>query len=159
MWLEDFCGLYFEYHPSQRSSESKGDMGATEDLNLEPPELGPEVTCFLQGSAKSLEEEKVKVPFPEPSIDKLHKWVTWKAQVCETPSWWQELTMIPEVDSYKKLAHEVWASFQFPKRVSEQCQVKNDHQASPAPLCLCQKDFLPLLDSIFGLPGYLGNPT
>ena len=78
--LEDCHAPYFEYHPSQRSSKSKGDAVATEDLNLEePPELGPEVTCFLQGSAESLEEEKVKVPSPEPPIDKLQKWVTWKA--------------------------------------------------------------------------------
>ena len=57
--------------------------------------------------------------------------------------------MIPEVDDYKKLACEVWVSFQFPKRVSEQCWVKNDHQAPPALPCLCWKDFLPLPDSIF----------
>ena len=87
-------------------------MAATKDLDLEePPELGPEVTCFLQGSAKSLGEENVKVPSPEPPIEELQKWVTWKVQVYETPSWSQELTMVPGVDKYKKLAHEVWASF------------------------------------------------
>ena len=45
--------------------------------------------------------------------------------------------MVPEVDDYKKLAHEVLASFQFQKRVSEQHQVKNDHQAPPALPCFC----------------------
>ena len=55
-------------------------MAATEDLNLEePPELGLEVTCFLQGSAESSEEENVKVPSPKPPIEELQKWVTWKA--------------------------------------------------------------------------------
>ena len=123
---------------------------STQDLNLEELlELGPEVTCFLQGSAESSEEENMKVPSPEPPIKKLQKWVIWKAQAYETPSWWQELTMVPEVDNYEKLAHEVWASFQLPKRVSEQHQVKNDHQAPSALPCLCQRDFLPLLDSIF----------
>ena len=63
VWLEDCCAPYIEYHPSQRSLECEGDAVAAEDLNLEElPELGPEVTCFLQGSAKSLEEEKVKAP-------------------------------------------------------------------------------------------------
>ena len=150
MQPEDCHTPYFEYHPSQRSSESKGDAAATEDLNLEEPlELGPEVTCFLQGSAKSLEEENVKVPSPEPPIEKLQKWVTWKAQAYETPSQWQELAMVPEVDDYEKLACEVWASFQLPKRANEQFQVKNNHQVPPALPCLCQKDFLLLLDSIF----------
>ena len=147
---EDHCGPYFEYHPSQRSLESEGHTATTEDLNLEePPELGPEVTCFLQGSAKSLEEENMKAPSPEPPINKLQKWVTWKAQAYETPGWWQELTMVPEVDDYEKLAYEVWASFQLLNRAGEQCQVKNDHQAPSALPCLHQKDFLPPPDSIF----------
>ena len=99
--LEDCHAPYFKYHPSQRSLESKEDVVATEDLNLEElPELGLEVTCFLQGSAKSLEEENMKVPSPEPPIEKLQKWVTWKAWAYETPSWWQDLTMVPEVDDY-----------------------------------------------------------
>ena len=43
-------------------------MAATEDLNLEEPlELGPEVTCFLHGSAKSLGEENMKVPPQTPN--------------------------------------------------------------------------------------------
>ena len=46
------------------------------------------------------------------------------------------------VDDHEKLAHKVWASFQLLKRMSEQCQVKNNHQAPPALLCLCQKNFL-----------------
>ena len=57
--------------------------------------------------------------------------------------------MVPRVDNYEKLACEVWASFQLPKRVSEQHWVKNDHQALPALPCLCEKDFLLPPDSIF----------
>ena len=53
----------------------------------------------------------MKVPSPKPLIEELQKRVTWKAQAYETPSWWQELTMVPGVDDYKKLAHEVHASF------------------------------------------------
>ena len=42
-------------------------MAATEDPNLEElPELGPEVTCFLTGSADNLEEEDERVPSPKP---------------------------------------------------------------------------------------------
>ena len=150
MWPEDCCVPYFDYHPSRKSSESEGEVAATEDLNLEElPELGPEVTCFLQGSAKSSGEENVKVPSPEPPIEELQKWVTWKAGANETPSWWQELAMVPEVDDYKKLACEVWPSFLLPKRVSELHWVNDDHQALPAPPCLCQRNFLPLPDSIF----------
>ena len=150
VWPEGCHAPYFEYHPSQRSSESGGEVVATEDPNLEEPlELGQEVTCFLQGLAKSLGEENVKVPSPKPPIEELQKWVTWKAWAYETPSWWWELTMVPRVDDYEKLAHEVWASFWLLKGESEQCQVKNDHQAPPALPCLCQKDFLLPPDSIF----------
>ena len=112
MWLEDCHAPYSEYHPSQRGSESEGDAEAMEDFNLgDPPELGLEVPCFLQGPVESSEEEKMKIPSPEPPIEEFEKWVTWKARAYETPSWWQELTMVPEVDDYEKLVHEVWASF------------------------------------------------
>ena len=56
--------------------------------------------------------------------------------------------MVPGVDKYEKLAHEVQASFQLLKSSSEQCRVKNNHQAPPAPPCLCQKNFLLPPDSI-----------
>ena len=147
---EDCCAPYFEYHPSQRGSESKGDAEAMEDFNLEDAlELWLEVSCFLQGPIRSSEEENVEMPSHEPPIEELEEWVTWRAQACETTSWWQELTMVPEVDDHEKLAHEVWASFWLPKRVSEWCWVENNHQAPPALLCLHQKNFLSLPDSIF----------
>ena len=89
------------------------------------------------------------MPSPEPPIEELEKWVTWKAWAYDTLSWWQELTMVPEVDDQEKLACKVWASFGLPKRVSEQCWVENDHQAPPSLPCLHQKNFLLLPDSIF----------
>ena len=74
MQPEDYCAPYFEYHPSQRSLESRGEAVATKDLNLEEPlELGLEVTCFLQGSAENLGEENVKVPSLKPPIEELQK--------------------------------------------------------------------------------------
>ena len=76
---------YFEYNPSRRNSESSGEVIATEVPDLEePPELGPEVTSFLRGSAENSEEEE-KVPSPEPPMKELCKWVAWKAKTCETP--------------------------------------------------------------------------
>ena len=85
--LEDCCTPYFEYHPSQRGSESEGDVEATEDFNLEDPlELRPEVTCFLQGPAESSEEENMDASSPKPSIEELEKWVSWRALAYETPS-------------------------------------------------------------------------
>ena len=111
--------------------------------------MGPEVTCFLQGPVKSSEEENMKTPSPKPPIEELEKWVTWRAGAYKTPSWWQELVMVPGVDGHEKLAHEVWASFWLPQRVSEWCWVKNDHQAPPTLLCLSWKNFLLLPDSIF----------
>ena len=53
------------------------------------------------------------------------------------------------MDNYENLPCEAWASFQLPKRAIELCQVKNYHQALPAVLCLHQKNFLLLPDSIF----------
>ena len=49
MQLESCPAPYFEYNPSQRNSESGGEVMATEYPDLEEPlELGPEVTSFLQ---------------------------------------------------------------------------------------------------------------
>ena len=146
---EDCHAPYFEYHPSQRSLESRGKVAATKDPNLEELlELGLKVTCFLRGSAGS-SEENVRAPSPKPPVEKLQKWVTWKAQAYKTPSWWQELMMVPGVDNHKKLAWEVQASFGLPKRVSKLCQVENYHQAPPALPCLLWKNFLLPPDSIF----------
>ena len=150
VWPEDCHAPYFKYNPPLRSLEPEGEEAATEDVNLgEPPELELEVTYFLQGLAKSLREENVKAPSPEPPIGELQRWVTWRAQTYKTPSWWQELTMVTGVDDHKKLACKVWASFCLPRRGSELCKVKNDHQALPALPCLHWKNFLPPPDSIF----------
>ena len=67
LWPEDYHAPYLEYNPPLRSLEPKGEEASTEDVNLgEPLELEPEVTYFLQGLAKSLGEENMKVPSPEP---------------------------------------------------------------------------------------------
>ena len=139
---------YFKYHPSRRNSESGGEVMATKDPDLEELlELGPEVACFLRGSAKNSEEEKA--PSPKLPVKELHKWVAWKAEACEIPGWWTELLAVPEVQDCKEFAQKVWASFQLPKRASEVNKMENYHQAPPAPPCLLRRNFLPPPNSIF----------
>ena len=57
--------------------------------------------------------------------------------------------VVPGVEDCEKLAQEVWASFQLPKRASKLHKVENYHWAPPALLCLLKKKFLPPPDSIF----------
>ena len=119
-----------------------------EDPDLEEPlELGPEVTCFLRGSPKNSEEEKA--PSPKPPVKELCRWVTWRAEACDTPGWWRELLAVPEVQDCNELAWKVQASFHLPKRVSKLKKMENYHQAPPAPPCLLKKNFLPPPNSIF----------
>ena len=51
------------------------------------------------------------MPSPKHPTEELEMWMTWRAQMCETPNWWQELVMVHEVDDHEKLAHVVQASF------------------------------------------------
>ena len=146
---EDCLAPYFEYHPSRRNLESGREAAATKDPNLdEPLELGPEVTCFLRWSAENSEEEE-KAPPPKPPVKEFCKWVTWKAEACEMPSWWRELMAVPEIEDCEKLAREVWASFWLPIRASKLHKAENYHQAPPAPWCLLWKSFLSPPNSIF----------
>ena len=137
---------YFEYHPSWRGPESKEDEEAPVDFDLEALlELGPEVDCFLQGPAESSEEEDRRMPSPEPLVEELESWVTWRAQTHEMLGWWQ----VPGVDDPEKLACEVQASLQLPQKTSKWHHIENYDQAPPAPPCLSRKSFLPLPDSEF----------
>ena len=65
------------------------------------------------------------------------------------PGWWPELAKIPGVDDHQELAWKVWASFKLPQQISEWHGMENYHQAPPALLCICQKDFLPQPDPKF----------
>ena len=118
------------------------------NFNLEtPPDLGPEVNCFLQGLAESSGEEDRRMSSPEPPVEELESWVTWRAPMHDMPDWWQELAEVPGVDDHEKLAQEVQASFEFPRWISEWHYAENYHQTPLALLCLCQKSFLLLPDS------------
>ena len=66
LWLGESHAPYFEYHPPWRGWESKENKEDTMDFGLEALlELGPEVDCFLQGLAKSSEEEDRRTSSPE----------------------------------------------------------------------------------------------
>ena len=117
-WVQ-LGGCPTPYHPSRKSPESSEGAATTEDLDLgEPLKMEPEVACFLRGSMENSEEEDEKVP-PEPPVEEFHWWLPWKAETCEMPSWWRKLVAVPEVGDHEKLAQEVQASFQLPRRMSE----------------------------------------
>ena len=150
MQLEESLAPYFEYQPPWRDPESMEDEEVPVDFKLGAPlEPGMGVDWFLQGLAESSEEEDRKVPSPEPPVEELESWVIWRSWMQDMPGWWQELPGVPGVDDPKKLAWEVWASFQLPWRISKQHRVENYHQAPPAPSCLHCKSFLPLSNSQF----------
>ena len=67
VWLEDCHAPYFEYNPPLGSSEPGGEEVATKDSDLvEPLELEPEVTYFLQRSPESLGKRTWRHPPPNP---------------------------------------------------------------------------------------------
>ena len=98
---------------------SFGRMGSEgRDLDLgEPPQLQAEVASFLQGSSEMPEEEEEEV-LPEPPVSQSAKWVQWKAEKCDVPNWWVELSTVPLEDT-GRLAQEVRASFLLPRCMHE----------------------------------------
>ena len=157
VWLEESPTPFFKYSPSLKGPESGEDEEALLDFDLEALlELGPEVDHFLQESTGSSEEEDRKRSSPEPPVEDYESWVTWRAQVHDTPHQWQELAEVPGIDDHQKLAWEVWASFELPQQISEQHSVENYYQASPAAPCICQKRFL-LSMTLSSPAGILGN--
>ena len=151
---ERHCQVSFadELAPSQPTdpempSGKEGCKGGDSDLG-ELPELKPAVTSFLQGSPEILDDEGKKTP-PEPAVLDFAEWVPWKAERCDTPSWWMELSTVPGEDNTGKLARQVRASFGLPRQQQEQDAGRATLQAPLAPPCLCQQRFMPPADSIF----------
>ena len=93
-----------------------GSKGEDSDLE-EPPHLKVEVALFLQGSSE-MSVDKDEEMLPEPSIYKSTKWVRWKAEKCEIPDWWAELSTVLE-ENTGRLAQEVRALFQLPRCMHE----------------------------------------
>ena len=101
--------------PSGQRTESSEEATTTEGSDLEEtPELGLEVASFLRGSLGTSEDKGNGMPL-EPTFTEFSQWVPWRANNCETPSWWAELSAVPEIGDHKKLAREVQASFQLPQ--------------------------------------------
>ena len=114
----------------------------------ELPELEPEVACFLGELTGNLGEESEKGHLKTP-VEEFGEWVPWKAETCEMPGWWKELKAVLEVEDHERLAREVQASFQLPRRIRELHPKKDGCQAPPVPLCLWQKKFMPPTDAIY----------
>ena len=74
-----------------------GSKGRDSDLG-EPPQLKAEVASFLQGSSEMPEDEGVEI-LPEPSVYKSAEWVQWRAEKCDVPDWWAELSTVLQEDT------------------------------------------------------------
>ena len=123
-----------------------GSKGGDLDLG-EPPQLKVEVASFLQRSSKPPEDKDEEL-LPEPSIYKSAKWVWWRAEKCEIPNWWAELSTVPE-ENTGRLAWEVRASFQLPRHMHELDPREAPFHAPPAPPSLHQQRFMPPIISAF----------
>ena len=97
------------------------------------------------------EVEDENVP-PEPPVKEVHRWVLWKVETWEMPSWWRGLVAVPEVGDHNRLAWEVWASFWLPRRMSELHQMDDCCQTPPALPCLLWKKFIPPTSSTPSMP-------
>ena len=69
-------------------------------------ELKPAVASFLRGLPDTSEDEGNRMP-PEPTVLEFSQWVPCKAERCETPEWWTELSTLPGIEDCRKLAREV----------------------------------------------------
>ena len=77
-------------------SSRMGSEGGDSDLG-EPPQIQAKVASFLQGSSKTTEEENEEMS-PEPPISQPTEWVRLKAERCDVPGWWVELSTVPLED-------------------------------------------------------------
>ena len=104
VWFEEQPAPIHSADPKTQLSE-EGSNGRGSDLE-EPLELKPMVASFLRGLPETSEDEGEKMP-PGPTVLEFSLWVPWKAERCETPEWWMELSAVPEKDDHRKLAREV----------------------------------------------------
>ena len=56
---------------------------------------------------------------------------------------------VPEAEDHERLAREVWASFQLPRRMRELHPKTNDCQAPPALPCIQRKKFMLPANTIY----------
>ena len=125
--------------PEMLSGE-EGFEGRDSDLG-ELPELKPAVASFLWGSPETSDEEGKEMPPEAPVLD-FAEWLHWKAERCNTPSWWMELSTVPGEDNTRKLARQVGASFGLPWWLKELDAEEGTLQAPPS-------STMPLLAKIY----------
>ena len=85
----------------------------------------------------------------EPPVLEFSQWVPWKAERCETPEWWPEVSVVPGRDESRKLAREVWASFVLPWQMQELGSREATLQAPPALQNLYRQKFMLQAKSIY----------
>ena len=85
------------------SEDEESDLG-------DPLELKAEVASFLQGSSEVSGDEDLPLELP---VSRPTDWVQWRAEECDLPTWWRELTAISGEDM-ERLAKEVRASSNSP---------------------------------------------
>ena len=148
------CQVRFadEASPSQSANPEtllgeKGSEGRGSDLE-ELPELKPMVASFLQGLPETSDDEAEKTLL-EPAISDFGQWVPWRAERCEMPEWWVELSTMPGKEDTRRLAREVRASFDLPWQLQELDSREATLQAPPALPCMHRKRFMLPADSIF----------
>ena len=59
------------------------------EFDLGPlPELGPDIDHFLQEPARKSREDRESNSSPEPPAEEYKRWVQWRGQAVDMPSWW-----------------------------------------------------------------------
>ena len=141
-----FCSQPTAGRSANMPSSRTGSEGADSDLG-EPPQLQANVASFLQGSSKMTKEESKEISL-EPPVSQPAKWVRWKAEKCDVPEWWVELSTVP-VEDIEKLARQVRASFKLPKHMHELDPKEAPFHAPLASPCLHRWRFMPPIVSAF----------
>ena len=102
----------------------------------------------MRGSLGTSEDEDDRMPL-EPAVTEFSQWVPWRADRCKIPSWWAELLAVPEDGDHKRLAREMWASFQLLQQMRELGMKEASLQAPPVSPCFHWQKFMPPGQSIY----------
>ena len=91
---------------------------------------------------------EMKEMSPEPPISQPAKCVRWKAERCDVPNWWAELSTVL-LEDIERLAKQVRASFILPRCMHELDPKEAPFHVHPAPPCLHWQRFMPPIMSAF----------
>ena len=113
-----------------------------------PTFLDPELEDFLGGEMHPLSTEGGDgfqwSSMPAPSLENSSEWVTWQANLVNTPTWWPELSVVPGEMDLEEFARKVQALSELPKRRSHAQGTTNDYSTPLAPQTLEHDQFLPI---------------